>query len=650
MPTGREGNAMNEIRFGRSGVTGWFDPATLGFRVVADGMVFRSDPAHPPHFVSGGNRCLFTSARHVEHVPFSSGVGEGVRSRYVGFSPDGADTGFAFETRIWVETATGDLRFEFLPVEEATGSPSQVAWPPPILQERTENGYAVLPIMQGLLLPDSEDREVRPVLSRRMFGREASMPWWGQVSGPSGYMAIVDTPWDAEYEFHHRPGGTTWIRILWIGSLGRVRYRRTMTLRLFSRCDYVTFCKAYRQRVAEREGLVTLKEKIARNPKVAGLVGSPVLHTPSAQWHCEPESLYFNAENPSANEGVHPFSAIAASIEAIHALGVRGAYVHIDGWGKRGYDNEHPDILPPSAAAGGPDGFRDLLARIRAVGYLPAVHDQFRDYYFKAESYAEDQAVRLADGTLDTCAIWPGGWQAFLCAQLAPDYVRRNYRWLAREGMLPDGAYLDVFSVVELDECAHPDHIMSRKECMEKRIECFELIRSMGMVVSSEEPIDHFVAHLDLVHHGPYAYAIWESVHAEPFGIPVPLFNLVYHDCLLMPWSLGMGGWGFPKDEPVMLHALLNGGMPYLSMTPDPEELEKVSVVLRLHGVVALSDMVRHRFPDGAWTRQETEFSCGTRVRVDLEAGTYEIAWPDGTSSCGSALREPVTIDGLQAV
>ena len=43
-------------------------------------------------------------------------------------------------------------------------------------------------------------------------------------------------------------------------------------------------------------------------------------------------------------------------------------------------------------------------------------------------------------------------------------------------------------------------------------------------------------------------------------GIPVPLFNLVYHDCVIEPWMMDH----VSKDEDYMLYALLAGGAPYL--------------------------------------------------------------------------------------
>ena len=43
-------------------------------------------------------------------------------------------------------------------------------------------------------------------------------------------------------------------------------------------------------------------------------------------------------------------------------------------------------------------------------------------------------------------------------------------------------------------------------------------------------------------------------------AIPVPLYNLVYHDCVIQPWMMEK----VSEEEDYMLYALLNGGAPYL--------------------------------------------------------------------------------------
>jgi hypothetical protein len=143
------------------------------------------------------------------------------------------------------------------------------------------------------------------------------------------------------------------------------------------------------------------------------------------------------------------------------------------------------------------------------------------------------------------------------------------------------------------------------------------------------------VRHLDLVHHGPFALNP-NPGKGPAMGIPVPLFNLGYHDALLMPWSLGRGEWGIPEKDLGLLHALANGGMPYLGLNPGPGELARVRTVCALHRRVALLEMTRHEFLDASRRRQRTSFADGTRVTIDLDADTWQIEPPLTPSGDGA--------------
>lgn len=94
-------------------------------------------------------------------------------------------------------------------------------------------------------------------------------------------------------------------------------------------------------------------------------------------------------------------------------------YLHLDGWGQPGYDNQHPDYLPPCKEAGGWEGMKELSDTMRELGYMFGVHDQYRDYYMDAPTYDTDNAAMSVDGTLFELARWAGGRQNFLCASLA---------------------------------------------------------------------------------------------------------------------------------------------------------------------------------------------------------------------------------------
>ena len=483
----------------------------------------------------------------------------------------------------------------------------------------------IVPYMQGMLLPKTWPEKTR-LYDTMCFGRGLYQPWWGHEHGAAAMMVVLETPDDGGCQFEHPAGGPTKIGPRWVHSLGRFAYPRRARLCFFDQGNYVDLAKRYRRHAIAVGRFVSLREKIARNPAVARLIGAPVVHT-SILYHIQPESSYYHKDDPAKNHQLVTFEARATDLQALAAKGITNAYVHLDGWGLRGYDNLHPDVLPPCPDAGGWDGMKRFAEVCERLGFLFAIHDQYRDYYLDARSYHDRHTLIEESGKRPSGSTWYGGRQSILCPSLAPGHVRKNHTAIRDHGVKLRGAYLDVFSVVPPEECYQPQHPVTRTECLRYRGECLDSVRAWGGVVSSEEPSDWSVRHLDLVHHGPFALNP-NPGKGPAMGIPIPLFNLVYHDALLMPWSLGRGEWGTPEKDPGYLHALANGGMPYLGLNPGTEHLQQVRTVCALHRRVALLEMTRHEFLDEARRRQRTTFADGTRVTVDLDHDRWEVEPP----------------------
>jgi hypothetical protein len=497
----------------------------------------------------------------------------------------------------------------------------ECSWPPALAEDSFDT--TVVPFMQGMLLPKTWPERVW-LYDTMSYGRGLYMPWWGHQSGRSAMIVLIETPDDAGCQFTHPVGGPTRMQLRWVHSLGELRYPRRVRLGFFSDGNYVTLAKRYRRHVRQTGHFVSLQEKIARSPLVGKLIGSPVVHT-SILVNIQPESQYYSKDDPSKNHQFVSFDERAEQLRQLAAKGFDRVYVHLDGWGFRGYDNLHPDILPPSPEAGGWEGMKRLAQTCEELGYVFAIHDQYRDYYLDAKSYDPNHTILDREGHRPLHGIWYGGKQSVLCSRFAPGCVRRNYSWLLDHGIKVRGAYLDVFAVVPPDECYNPLHPATRSDCLQYRGMCLDFVRSQGGVVSSEEPADWAIPHLDLVHHGPFALAP-DPGHGPAMGIPIPLFNLVYHDALLLPWSLGKGEWGIPQNDLGYLHGLANVGMPYLSLSPDDGHKEQVRTMCALHKRAAMAEMTSHEFLDGSFRKQRTTFSDGTSVTIDLDADTFDIA------------------------
>lgn len=614
-----------------------FDENTLQFSIQAGASRWNTCPSFYPKIITADGELLFSSALRIKHMPWKSGLGEGILSHYDGFSWEGKAYSLSFETLCWIEDATGYVHFELIPLKEESLLVKEILWPGPFeFTKASASWYTLINLQQGLMIPNNwkEPLDKLP-FGGRMGTADAYMPWFGQIKDGAGYLAICEQYADCGYYVEHPARGPyTLAGIRIYPSLGQIRYRRTFCYEFLEDCDYNDLCKCYRHYTQEHGTFRTLKEKALTAP-VDKLVGTSFVHS-GIKTHVQPDSRFYDPADPLKNDNLATFERRAKEIRHYHDdLGIEKLYLHLDGWAEPGYDNQHPDYLPACEAAGGWEGMKDLLDTMHDCGYSFGIHDQYRDYYFSAKTFDLDFATRLADGKYPEHANWAGGHQTYLCASQAPAYVKRNFTELMNHGITPDCAYLDVFTCNEGDECSNPRHQMTRQECLKYRGECFSYLLSHGILSSSEEVTDWSIPALVFCHYAPYHFMM-EKPGTPKIGIAVPLFNLVYHDCVIIPWMMEKH-----PTEDYMLYALLNGGAPYFIRNgayantdgafvsedgiTESEAVTRCKEVSTLHEKIAYEEMVSHRFLNEDCTRQQTCFSDGTVVTVDVSAGTYEI-------------------------
>lgn len=110
---------------------------------------------------------------------------------------------------------------------------------------------------------------------------------------------------------------------------------------------------------------------------------------------------------------------------------------------------------------------------------------------------------------------------------------------------------------------------------------------------------------LDTVSHAPYSLSpsLWNGIGN---GIPVPLFNLVYHDAVLVHWNsfqASLGSWGIPNNDRYSTHAALNANPAYLSIDAGEEEIAECTALCELSRSLAFERMIRHEFLSGNFRR-----------------------------------------------
>ena len=565
-----------------------------------------------------GREAPFASARQ-ETGEYKTGVGEGFYCRYTDFPQA---PGAAIETRVWVEAATGHVRYDLIPLTDF--AMREILWPAPMEMESRE-GKTALPFMQGCLLDNFAGGAGRFDGPQIPCSRGMTMAFFAQYDRRGGYVMIAESPFDCGLWVDAREGESVRVCLRSMAVMGRSGGDRHMRLiGMEPGSDYNRAAEIYREYVKEAGGLVTLREKAERNPRAAEYVGIPVCHTIS-YIHIKPESAYYDPEHPQSNDRLTTFDQVGEKLERLKGLGVEKLCLHLDGWQRRGYDNLHPDALPPCEKAGGWEGLKRLKDTCHRLGYYFGIHDQYRDYFYDCDSFDLENAARRPDGGYEDICVWYGGRQTVLCGKLALDYVRRNYARMDAHGTLPDNAYLDVFSVVDLDECVNPAHRMTREECAMARAKCFRHVGAKGVVVQSEECVDWALPYIDFVHHMPFALdEDWDK--GKAIGHAIPLEFLVYHECIIAPFFPIKGGFGVPEDVDGGLLSLLYGCGTYIMEDADEKAVERMKAITQWQRKVQYRPMTRHEILEGR--RERCEFEGGYACTVDFETGEYALTEP----------------------
>ena len=624
------------MEFTVSGTTVRFDERTMQFAFTRDGAEWNTCADFKPTLQCAQGTFAFADATSITHEQRETGTGTGIRSIFTGFG----HSAYSFETYVWVERASGDVLFEWIPLNEQGLNITNVTWPAAMdFDCADDHDTTLITHEQGVMIPNTWPTAVSTkdiAFDGRFETAGGYMPWFAQLRADGhGYIAICETPWNAGYGIDHPSDGPyTHINTWFEPSLGTMNYRRVVRYQFLDHADHTAVCKAYRSYVNERGRLRTLAEKAARNPSVRDLIGRSWVHI-GIKTKVQPDSYYYDKDHPEKNESLVTFAQREKQMRTLHSMGAGRLYMHLDGWAQPGYDNAHPDYLPACQEAGGWEGMKSLVDACHEQGDIFGTHDQYRDY-FTAQTFDANNAIRLADGTVPEHARWAGGRQTYLCAELAPDYVRRNFAEIAAHGIKLDCAYLDVFTCNEGDECSNPEHRMTRRECFDRRAECFEYLLSHGILSSSEEVSDWAVPSLIFCHYAPYDFQM-RSPNEPRQGVPVPLYNLVYHDCVIEPWMMER----VVNGDDYMLYALLNGGAPYLirdaayigvdgdmddeQRARTENDIERCHTVAAFHERVGMQELVRHEFVDDDPLVQRSVFADGTAVTCDFHTQTYRI-------------------------
>ncbi len=581
-------------------------------------------------------------APRIAITPYATGFKSGVKIvldgfRSTGIRAPGAPVGIRLYLTMALEGGDEDLDFEISAVERH-GNIRLLNWPTAL--DGSDEDNTVLSNDDGMIVPRNWPTAYYPIhrakddtsIIQSDLIESWSMSWWGFEKGPAAMMVIVETPDDAAYTFSHPAGGPTVMGPQWRAQLNRFGYLRSMRMVFFPKGNYVDMCKRYRRYVIASGQLVPLKEKIARDPLVANLIGNPFVGA-SVLRNVKPGGPRYDTKNPANNYHLTTFEQNIERLRKLKADGFEHLNVSLSGWPNQGYDRQHPDGLPPNAAGGGWAGMKAFFDACKELGYTCWLHDQYRDYYPDAPSFNTEFAVYERDSTsppthfpgtrfhpndwkegyIPYMNYWDGGTQAYLDNRYMLGHVEKNYRLIFEHGIHPQGAYDDVFGYIPPDQDFNPEHPSTRTESMKARALVLNWVRSHLGVVGVEDGADWIV---------PYADYATSRFNRNPSSgndstsqgaIVAPLYDLVYHDAIVT------------TDSPDDLRSFLYGHAPQVWRNDGEAGSDSLRRMAALHKRVGLLEMTNHEFLDAGRTRERTTFADGTTVTVDWQKKTVDI-------------------------
>ena len=569
------------------------------------------------------------------------------------------DEYFEMQVKLSLDGRKIELKIENLASSYAL---ENIEYPAHILSVESgrDEGYIVAPHLQGILIPSRYDagfmrygQNIWDVLAdvEKWYDFESgnmNMPWFGAMKNHSSILVHVITSSDCILHLigntvvgedgrtadpeHIQTGGTRLSSLtpIWLSSRNELSYPRKMSIELVSG-GYVGMAKKYREYAIEKGRYVTLKEKIKDNPEIEKIIGAPDI-----KLYCLTNRInipYYRAWSEPVLNGYSKvnttFDQVAEIADELKTMGVENCMILLSGWNRMGYDREYPDIWPPAKESGGVRGLKNASEQVTGNGYIFALQDNYDDFYPDVSWYDEKYILKHEDGSLEWGGVWDGGPCQIICPAVRKSLLDQNLQQILPSVSL-NGYYFDVLTNTSHYECYDERHPVTRKQDLKYRYEILESIYDRGMVPGGERgadwaiPVSVFFEGLSgggTGYHRGISYRL---------GLTVPLFYLVYHDCVVGYWQHGTPSGREDHDNHVLLDLLYaqpsSWSIDY-SQWNDLKTMikETCDLLSELHQKTAFYPMNDHRYLTEDYMVQQTQFEDGTEVMVNFGIKSYQI-------------------------
>ena len=399
------------------------------------------------------------------------------------------------------------------------------------------DGFLIVPAREGLLIPAGG------APFRRAFGTSEYEGCHLNVIGLGSSGAAAMVTWDDPYvtpEAARLADGDR--RELSLEVRGR-KTARAVEFTPLGKGGIDEIAAAYRG-LGEEKGLRRdLRRKLAGRPGLDLLIGASNFKL----WTCLERKMSEDSRSEESVEVHWTFEQAAQVAEHLkNDLGIDRCLFTLGGWTHRGYDCQHPDVLPAAPECGGNEGLARALERIRALGYADCLHDNYQDIYRDSPSYDEGLIQKRPDGTPCAGGRWLGGRAYLVCASKQLELAKRPGNLPEVKRLFAPRAYfIDTTYAVGPQECFDPAHPLTRADDIRWKSALSDYAREQFGVFGSECGREWAVPHSDffegLVGVGGKYY---HDLNPDALGaVVIPFFEMVYHDC-----EIAWGKYGFDQD------------------------------------------------------------------------------------------------------
>ena len=414
----------------------------------------------------------------------------------------------------------------------------------------TAKGYVLIPVREGLLVPADSGLSFTHRFDTYAY-EGCHMEMIGVVQNGAAALVTWQDPYVAA-QLRSITNGISGAHQRLSPSLTLSKSARTFRIQFLGKGDYVTIAKAYREIARERGWLVTWEQKLKAHPERAKLFGAANIKLWSAlDRRMNEEST--KEESVRVNWTFDEAAQVAEHLK--HDLKLEKVLFTVGGWIHRGYDNQHPDILPTAPECGGDAAFANCARRVRHLGYLFCLHDNYQDIYRDSPSWDENLIMRKEDGSLARGGHWAGGLAFLTCSQMALGLAQRPQNLPAVKKISKANSYfIDTTYAAGLQECYDPNHALTRADDIKWKQALSDYARGVFGVFGSECGREWAIPHSDFFEgltgvSGHYYHD--ERLPGKLGATVVPLFELVYRDCIAM---YGKYGYDPKKAAEYVLH------------------------------------------------------------------------------------------------